>query len=145
MAPSQPPPSVLPDSASTGEFQRVPALPTGLVELDRFVRLPQGSRQAAAVARVHVRATQASRRRLDLGFSDRVTVFLNGSPLYQGEAGYSFDTPRREGLIGYDQASLFLPLDAGDNELAVLVSDGFGGWGLMGRFADASGLAVEAR
>ncbi len=138
----KPPPSVLP---AAGDFRSVRALPGGLVELHRFVPVPQGSRQAAAVARVHVRAAHAQTRRLDLGYSDRVTVFLNGRPLYQGEAAYSFDTPRREGLIGYDQASLFLPLEAGENELAVLVSDGFGGWGLMGRFADASGLSVEAR
>jgi hypothetical protein len=94
---------------------------------------------------VTVRAAEAGRRRIDLGYSDQVTVFLNGRPLYQGDASYSFDTPRREGLIGYDQASLFLPLEKGDNELAVVVSDSFGGWGLMGRFADPSGLAVVAR
>jgi hypothetical protein len=144
-APNPPLPSVLPDAASLGELQRVEARPSGLVELHRHVQLPEGSRQAAAVARVRVRAVEPGRRRLDLGFSDRVTVFLNGAPLYQGEAAYSFDTPRREGLIGYDQASLFLPLEKGDNELAVLVSDVFGGWGLMGRFADPSGLSVEAR
>lgn len=144
-APKQPPPSVLPDATTSGEFHRVEAGAGGLLELHRFVRLPPGGRQTAAVARVRIRAALAGSRRLDLGYSDRVTVFLNGKPLYQGDAAYSFDAPRREGLIGYDQASVFLPLDAGENELAVLVSDGFGGWGLMGRFADPAGLTVEAR
>jgi hypothetical protein len=159
-APKEPPPDALPAAATTGELQRVEASASGLVELHRYVRLPEpgaepaaagamalpaGRQEAAAVARVKVRAAEAGRRRLDLGYSDRVTVFLNGRPLYQGDASYSFDTPRREGLIGYDQASLFLPLDKGDNELAVLVSDSFGGWGLMARFADPSGLTVEAR
>ena len=34
---------------------------------------------------------------------------------------------------------------AGDNEVAVVISDSFGGWGIMGRFADASGLTISAR
>jgi hypothetical protein len=38
--------------------------------------------------------------------------------------------------------TVFLPLEKGDNDLAVLVSDDFGGWGLMARFADSTGLEV---
>ena len=47
--------------------------------------------------------------------------------------------------IGYDQARLYLPLQAGDNELVVVVADGFGGMGLMARFPDATGLEIDAR
>ena len=71
--------------------------------------------------------------------------FVNGTPLFRGEASYSFDRPRREGLIGFDQARLYLPLKADDNELAVIVTDSFGGWGLMGRFVDEKGATVTIR
>ena len=37
---------------------------------------------------------------------------------------------------------LWLPL-AGDNEPAVLVSNGLGGWGLRGRFPDTSGFEID--
>ena len=40
---------------------------------------------------------------------------------------------------------MWLPLTAGENELAILVSDSFGGWGLMGRFADQAGLEIDPR
>ena len=133
----------LPAPAVLGEFQAVEALPSGLVELHRYVKLPVAdSREAAAVARVRVRTATAGLRRLDLGFSDVATVFLNGRPLFRGDAHYSYDNPRQEGLIHYGQATVFLPLEQGDNDLAVLVSDDFGGWGLMGRFPDATGLEV---
>jgi hypothetical protein len=92
-----------------------------------------------------VRCARAEIRAFDLGFSDRVTVFLNGRPLFSGDASYSFDAPRRDGLIGYDQARLYLPLEKGDNELALAVADSFGGWGPMGRFPEPAGLEVEAR
>jgi len=69
---------------------------------------------------------------------------VNGKPIFTGDASYSFDRPRREGLIGYDQARLYLALAAGDNDLSVVVSDSFGGWGLMGRFVGAAGLTLGA-
>jgi hypothetical protein len=137
--------ATLPDAEALGALRRLEAGAGGLLELHRHVKLPAGSRDAAAVAGLRIRAASARIRAFDLGFSDAATVFLNGRPLWSGDASYSFDAPRREGLIGFDQARLYLPLVKGDNELRVLVSDGFGGWGLMGRFADPSGLELEAR
>jgi len=135
----------LPGAEVLGGFRRVGADPGGLVPLHSHVELPEGSRRAAAVARVRVTAREAGLRRLALGFSDEVTVFLNGRPLFHCDDSYSFDAPRRQGLLYDDQATLFLPLEKGENELAVLVSDRFGGWGLMGRFEDPDGLVIEAR
>jgi hypothetical protein len=134
----------LPGADVLGELRAVEALPGGLVELHRYVKLPDpGVRDTAAVARVRVRAARAGLVRFELGFSDVATVFLNGRPLFHGDQHYSFDNPRQEGLIHYGQAAVFLPLEKGDNDLAVLVSDVFGGWGLMGRFPDSSGLEVS--
>jgi len=135
----------LPEASALGALERLETEPGGLLELHRLVKLPEGSAAAEAVARVHVRAARAALHAFDLGFSDRVTVFLNGRPLYSNDASYSFDRPRREGLIGFDQARLYLPLVAGDNELAVILADSFGGWGLMGRFEEPEGLEVETR
>lgn len=143
--PARDPRVELPDASTLGSLERLETEPGGLLELHRLVKLLEGSRAAEAVARVHVRAARADLRAFDLGFSDRVTVFLNGRPLFSGDASYSFDAPRRDGLIGYDQARLYLPLEKGDNELAVVVADSFGGWGLMGRFPEPDGLEVEAR
>jgi hypothetical protein len=117
----------------------------GFVNLHRHVPLAAGSRVGAVAARLHVRADRDALRTFDLGYSDIATVFVNGRPVYTGDQRYSFDTPRREGLLGLDQARLYLPLRAGDNEVVVLLSDTFGGWALMGRFVDPSGLTVEAR
>jgi hypothetical protein len=143
--PKDVPVPALPPAELLGDFQRIEAEPSGLVVLHRYVKLPStDSREAAAVARVRVRAATADLRRLDLGFSDVATVFLNGRPLFRGDAHYSFDNPRQDGLIHYGQAAVYLPLEKGDNELAILVSDSFGGWGLMGRFADPSGLELTA-
>lgn len=119
--------------------------PGGLLALDRHVERKAGTRLATTAARVHVRAAEAGTRVFELGFSDVASVFLNGRAVFTGDGTYSFDQPRREGLIGFDQARLYLPLVQGDNELLVTVSDVFGGWGLMGRFTDPAGLTLDAR
>jgi hypothetical protein len=131
----------LPDTA--GEFKRLEAEPSGLLQLYRHLRVAESTRTAAAVARIRLRAAAATTCTLDLGFSDIATVFVNRRPLAQLDASYSFDRPRREGLIGFDQARLFLPLQAGANELAILLTDSFGGWGLMARTVDCDGVEVQ--
>jgi hypothetical protein len=135
----------LPPAGATGPFRPVEAEPGGLVQLHRHVKVPDGSRVSAAVARVTVTAPRAGTVAFDLGFSDVATVFLNRTPIFTGDASYSFDRPRREGLIGFDQARIFLPLKAGDNDLSIVVSDSFGGWGIMGRFAGSQRLSLTAR
>lgn len=131
----------LPGADVTGRFTEWQAEPGGLLELHRHVKVAPG-RVTAAIARVQVRAAQAGVYTFDLGFSDIATVFVNGTPLFRGDGSYSFDRPRREGLIGFDQARLYLPLRAGDNDVSVVISDSFGGWGIMGRFVGATGLTL---
>ncbi len=144
-APSGAAAAVVPDPADAGPFERLATEPGGLLQLHRHVKIPEGIRASSALARLTVTAETARTVAFDLGFSDGATVFLNGAPLFSGDASYSYDRPRREGLIGFDQARLFLPLKAGENTLVIAVRDSFGGWGLMGRFVDPRGLAIAAR
>jgi hypothetical protein len=137
--------AALPAGEALGELRRYAAEPNGLLLLHRHIALGKDVRIGTAVARISVRAEKAGVAPFDLGFSDAATVFVNSTPVFRCDARYSFDGPRREGLIGYDQARLYLPLRAGENEIAVLVSDRFGGWGLMGRFPEPAGLRIEAR
>lgn len=117
---------------------------SGLLVFGRYLPRLQGTRRPAALARLTLTAAQAGRKRLNLGFSDEVSVFLNGELLYYGKASYSFNFPRRQGLIGLEQAAVYLPLRQGENQLILAVADSFGGWGLMGRFEDPSGLRIDA-
>jgi hypothetical protein len=87
----------IPDASALGSFQRFDTEADGLIELHRHVKVPEGSNVTAAVARVRVRAQQPEYYTFDLGFSDVATVFLNGRPIFRGEASYSFDRPRRGG------------------------------------------------
>jgi hypothetical protein len=123
----------LPDTLLAGRA-RWPAFevePHGVLVIGRHLRRPADG--AGTVARLVLRADRAELRRLELGFSDYVTVFVGGRPVFAADAHYSYDRPRQEGLIGLHQATVWLPLVKGDNEIHLAVSDGFGGWGLTAR------------
>jgi hypothetical protein len=79
--------------------------------------------------------------RIKLGFSDRARVFLNGRQLFSAADGFATRDYRFLGTMGlYDE--LFLPLEAGSNELWVAVSETFGGWGISMQLIDGDGVIV---
>jgi hypothetical protein len=118
--------------ASSG-WRKLATEPSGLLVLLRHVGRPKRGERATVLAKLTLEGDREERVPLRLGYSDEVTVFLNGAPLFTADDSYSYDRPRREGLIGLDQATVYLPLRAGENELVLAVTDVFGGWGLMGR------------
>jgi len=108
----------------------------GIANLARTVKRRQPN---TVFARVTVHATKAMRRAFEFGFSDRARVFLNGRLLYAGDRKYESQDYRYLGTIGLHD-TLFLDLQAGKNELAIAVSEDFGGWGVIGRFVSSDGL-----
>jgi hypothetical protein len=128
----------LPPGALAGRsWTTLTAEPDGLCDLARANGLRDG--RNTVFARVTVATAAASIRGLDLGFSDRARVWLNGRLLFLGADEYRSRDYRFLGSIGWWDA-LYLPLEAGENELVVAVSEDFGGWGVQARFPDAAGL-----
>lgn len=120
-------------------WRTIEAEPDGTVLLARLPR-PEGVRAYGAVLRLEIEAEKAGVRALDLGFSDAVSVFLNGRPLVGLDQSYRFDRPRVQGVIGLHQSRLHLPLEKGKNELRIVVTESFGGWGVIARWVDADGI-----
>jgi len=113
--------------------------PTGLVDVSRtFGRT--GAEPDCVFARTTLHAESDEVRKIAFGYSDAVAVFLNGTILFTGSSSYRERDPSFLGIVGpFD--TVYLPLSKGDNELVLLVMEGFGGWGFMARDADAVFLA----
>lgn len=118
---------------------------SGLVNLARYRAIPAGSRQATLFARVVVRSDRDQVKKLNFGFSDRGSIFLNGHILFSGDNTYMSRSQRYLGVVTIDNDALYLPLRKGENELVFAVSEAFGGWGLIARFEDTDGISFEAR
>jgi sugar lactone lactonase YvrE len=110
------------------------AEPGGLVDISRI----HGRSGAADVvfARTVITADRDETRKFDLGYSDIVTVFLNGRPVFSGNSEYQGRDSSFLGIAGWFDA-VFLPLRKGPNDLTLAVAEVFGGWGFMVRDAKA--------
>lgn len=72
-------------------------------------------------------------KKLYIGYSDEVCVFLNGQILYRGRSAQYFRDPGFLGIMDSENDALYIPLKKGDNELILAVSELGGGWGFICR------------
>lgn len=79
---------------------------------------------------------------LNLGYSDRARVFLNGELLFEGSNVWRSRDYRYLGTISRSYA-VPLRLSPGENRLTIAVSEGFGGWGVTGELTADAGVRIE--
>src|SRR5678815_5502508 len=95
-------------------------------------------------ARTTILSDKAEVRRLALGYSDDVSVFLNGKILYRGRSAQAFRDPGFLGIVSADNDAVYLPLNKGKNELVLALSELGGGWGFVCRLEPLGGSTVAA-
>ena len=91
---------------------------------------------------VYARATIDSERdqvkKLYIGYSDDVSVFLNGKILFRGRSAQNFRDPGFLGIVNPENDAIYIPLQKGRNELMLAVSELGGGWGFICRLMEDS-------
>jgi hypothetical protein len=138
-------------------WQDVEAEPPGLVALYRYrdaphprvsfqsdwsTRLQPQPGMKVLYARTTIVSDKAQTKRLALGYSDDVVVFLNGEILYRGRSPQSFRDPGFLGIVSADNDAVYLPLKKGKNELVLALSELGGGWGFVCRLEPLGSAAV---
>jgi hypothetical protein len=129
----------------------VQAEPPGLVPISRYREAPHPrvtfsndwSRRLdpqpgmrVVYARTTIDAGRDQVKKLQLGYSDDVSVFLNGQILFRGRSAQNFRDPGGFlGIMDVEDDAVYLPLKKGSNELVLAVSELGGGWGFIGRLA----------
>ena len=86
-------------------------------------------------ARTMIDSDRDQVKKLDIGYSDEVSVFLNGRILYRGRSAQGFRDPGFLGIVNPENDAVYLPLKKGSNELMLAVSELGGGWGFICRLA----------
>ncbi len=121
-------------------WTRVEGEPSGLVDVGRY-HGRTGREPDVVFARKIIQADGESVLKLMFGYSDAVSIFMNGRLVFSGSSAYRQRDPSFLGIVGlFDMACL--PLVEGENELLFMVIESFGGWAFMGRDQDA--LFVDA-
>ena len=123
------------------QWQRIPVESHG--EDNLSLAGADGDGHHTYIARFSVRSQAARTAAMEFGFSDSVHVYLNGQLLYFGHDEQGSRDYRFLGIVGFWD-TLFLPLRAGANEIAFVVTDNTnGGTAAAARFAPDSGLTIE--
>jgi hypothetical protein len=119
-------------------WRRIEVEESGLANLNRAIGRA-GRGRFMAFARQTLGAAEAGTVALDIGYSDEVTVFLNGVPLFSGVNGWESRYPGYLGYVRLGNDTVHLPLRAGDNELILAVTDDQRfGWGFAARLPPGS-------
>ena len=132
-------------------WQDVEAEPPGFVVLYRYREAPHPRVSFASdfskrlepqpgmkvvYARTNIDSDREEVRKLYLGYSDDVSVFLNGKILFRGRSAQNFRDPGFLGIVNPENDAVYLPLKKGKNELMLAVSELGVGWGFICRLTD---------
>lgn len=133
------------------QWQEVEAEPPGFVVLYRYreaphpmvtfqmdfsTRLQPQPGMKVLYARTFIDSERDQVKKLSIGYSDDVSVFLNDRILDRGRSAQSFRDPGFLGIMNPENDSVYLPLKKGRNELTLAVSELGGGWGFICRLED---------
>jgi hypothetical protein len=140
-----------PSEAAAIQWQNVEAEPPGIVVLYRYreaphlmvtyqmdfsTRLQPQPGTKVLFAKTNIDSDREQLKKLFIGYSDEVVVFLNGQILYRGRSSQGFRDPGFLGIVNPENDAVYLPLKKGNNELMLAVSELGGGWGFICRLAD---------
>jgi len=132
-------------------WQEVEAEPPGHVVINRYrpsphprvsfandfsKRLEPQPGMRVVYAQTTIESDRDQIRKLALGYSDDVSVFLNGRILFRGRSAQNFRDPAFLGIMSPENDAVYLPLAKGTNELVLAVSELGGGWGFICRLSD---------
>jgi hypothetical protein len=133
------------------QWQDVDAEAPGFVVINRYRASPQVNRtyehdfskrldpqpgMKVVYARTTIDSDRDQIKRLNIGYSDEVSVFLNGKILYRGRSFQSYRDPDFLGIVNLDNDYVYLPIRKGSNELVLAVGELGGGWGFICRLDD---------
>ena len=141
--------------AHSMRWQEVAAEPPGFVVISRYRKAPEITPTFArdfskrlepqkgmqlVYARTTIVSDQDQVKKLNIGYSDDVSLFLNDRILYRGRSAQRFRDPGFLGIVNAENDAVYLPLKKGPNELVLAVSELTGGWGFICRFDDMDGI-----
>jgi hypothetical protein len=140
-----------PSEISTIPWQDVEAEPPGLVVINRYRESPHPRVSFASdfskrldpqpgirvvYGRTSIDSDRDQVKKLSIGYSDDVSVFLNGKILFRGRSAQAFRDTGFLGIVSPENDAVYLPLKKGGNELVLAVSELGGGWGFICRLED---------
>jgi hypothetical protein len=134
--------------AASDDWKAIGVERNGLVNISRqYGRpLPESTR-ALVWLKTTITSDRKQTKKVDIGWTRELWVFVNGKLTYADKNFFELDTARKfpDARCSLDNGSFTLPLEPGDNEVAVAIANNFFGWGMMLRLADPEGVHLAQK
>jgi hypothetical protein len=134
--------------AASPEWKAIGAERNGLVNLSREYGKPLSDpNRAVAWLKTTITSDRKQTKKVDVGWTRELWVFVNGTLVYADKNLFDVESARKtpDGRLSLENGAFELPLEAGDNEVAVAIANNFFGWGLTLRLADLEGVQLAAK
>jgi hypothetical protein len=133
----------MPDASQ--EWKAIGAERGGLINLSReYGRPVPESDRSLAWVKTTITSDKKRSAKVDIGWTREVWVFVNGKPVFTDKNLFEVESARKfpDGRCSLENGAFSLPLEAGENEIAVATANNFAGWGLMLRLAEPEGVSL---
>jgi hypothetical protein len=133
--------------AASPEWKAISTERSGLVNLSRVYGRPLAEpNRAVAWLKTSITSDRKQTKKIDIGWTRELWVFVNGKLVYADKNLFEQEGARKfpDARCSLENGSFTLPLEAGDNEVAVAIANNFFGWGVMLRVADPEGIHLAA-
>jgi hypothetical protein len=120
----------------------------GLVNISRVYGKPlPESERAVAWLKTTISSDKKQTKTVNIGWTRELWVFVNGKLVYADKNLFESDEARKvpDARCSLENGSFSLPLEAGDNEVAVAIANNFFGWGMMLRLPDSDGIHLATK
>ena len=108
--------------------------------------LPEPNR-AVAWVKTTITSDRKQTKKVDIGWTRELWVFVNGKLVYADKNLFEQEGARKfpDARCSLENGSFTLPLEPGDNEVAVAIANNFFGCGMMLRLADPERVHLAAK
>ncbi len=103
--------------------------------------------RAVAWLKTTITSDSKQAKKVNIGWTRDLWLFVNGKLVYTDKNLFESDEARKtpDGRCSLENGSFSLPLEPGENEIAVALGNNFFGWGMMLRLADPDRVHLAAK
>lgn len=113
---------------------------SGIINLSQISEVAENNN--TVFAKVKIISNENQIKKIDFGYSDIASWYLNNSIIYSGDNRFQSRDYRYLGTIGFFD-SAYLSLKKGINEVVFAITEEMGGWGLKAKIDNLNGIEID--
>jgi hypothetical protein len=124
-----------------GNWQKINMEENYLINLNRHFTSSKSNN--TVLAKVIINSKKPQKKKFYFGFSDKIRIYLNAENIFTGDNSFQeSDKFEDRGYVLDKHQMIELPLEKGENELILEISEKMFGWGFIAQLGDLKGIEI---